>query len=65
MMAVEQYQYEYLFDGNIKAYKKMTYQKAQDLNRELEKQGTCRCWVATTVGSSAQFGYDPELTEAA
>lgn len=41
MMAAEQYQYARRLSGIVKAYKQMTCRQARELNRELEKRGTC------------------------
>jgi len=44
-MAPEHYPYQYQHLGTIKAYKRMTPQKASALNRELEARGGCGRWV--------------------
>lgn len=44
-MTAHQYQYQYRHAGTVKAYKRMTPQKALARNRDLEARGGCGRWV--------------------
>lgn len=65
MMSSVQDQYQYQHSGVVKAYKRMTPQKALALNRELAARGGCGHWVLMAESASAQPGHVLELPKAA
>jgi len=62
-MTAHLYQYQYRHAGTVKAYKRMTPEKALARNRDLEARGGFGRWVLG--GTSVRPEHDLELLKAA